>query len=78
MRVKKKGVRNWLDDMIIPTRTFEQQVVLLRETFDCLRQSKLSVNLPKSKFCFSVVEWLGMVIDRFDIRPGPSKIEAIT
>ena len=78
MRVKKKGVRNWLDDVIIPTRTFEQQVELLRETFDCLRQNKLSVDLPKSEFCFSVVEWLGMVIDGFGIRPAPSKIEAIT
>ena len=78
MRVKQKGVRNWLDDMIIPTHTFEQQLELLRETFDCLRQGKLSVNLPKLEFYFSVVEWLGMVIDRFGVRPAPSKIEAIT
>ena len=35
LRVKKKGVRNWLDDIIIPTRTFEEQLELLRETFDC-------------------------------------------
>ena len=64
--------------MIILTRTFVQQVELLRETFDCLRQRKLSVNLPKSKLCFSVVEWLEMVIDRSGIRPAPSKTEAIT
>ena len=43
-----------------------------------LRQGNLSVNLPKSEFCFSVVEWLGMFIDRFGVRPAPSKIEAIT
>ena len=78
MGVKNKGMRNWLDDIIIPTRTFEEQLKLLRETFDCLRQSKLLVNLPKSEFCFSVVEWLGMIIDRFGIRPASSKIEAIT
>ena len=71
-------MRNWLDDMIIPTRTFGQQLELLRKIFDCLRQSNLSVNLPKSEFCFSVAEWLGMVIDRFGIRPALSKIEAIT
>ena len=71
-------MRNWLDDMIIPTRTFEQQLELLRETFDCLRQGKLSVKPPKSEFCFWVVEWLGMVIDHFGVRPAPSKIEAIT
>ena len=59
MGVKKKGVRNWLDDIIISTRTFEKQLELLRETFDCLRQSKLSVNLPKSEFCPLEVEWLG-------------------
>ena len=41
-------------------------------------QSKLSVNLPKSEFCFPVVEWLGMIMDCFGIRPTPSKIEAIT
>ena len=78
MGVTKKGAHNWLDDIIIPTRTFEQQLELLRETFDGIRQSKLSVNLPKSEFCFSVVEWLGVIIDRFGIRPAPSKTEAIT
>ena len=76
MRVKKKDVRNWLHIMI-STRTFEEQLELLRKTFDCSRQSKLSLNLPKLEFCFSVVEWLGMIIDRFGIRPA-SKIEAIT
>ena len=78
MGVKKKGVHNWLDDIIIPDRTCKEHLELLRETFDSLRQSKLSANLPKSEFCFSVVEWLGMIIDRFGIRPAPSKIEAIT
>ena len=36
MEVKKKGVRNLLDDIIIPTRTFEEQLELRHETFDCL------------------------------------------
>ena len=77
MGVKKEGVRNCLD-IIIPTHTLVEQLELLRETFDCLRQSKLSVNLPKSESYFPVVEWLGMIIDRFGIRPASSKIEAIT
>ena len=78
MGIKKIGARNWLDDMIISIRTFEQQLELLWETFDCLGKRKLSVNLPKSELYFSVVEWLGMIIDRFGIKPAPSKIEAIT
>ena len=51
-----------------------EQLELLHE----IRQSKLSVNLPKSEFGYSVVEWLGIIIDRFGIRSAPSKIEAIT
>ena len=71
-------MRNWLDNIISPTHILGEQPELLRETFDCLRQSKLSVNLPKSESWFSVVEWLGMIIAHFGIRPAPSKIEAIT
>ena len=78
MRIKKKGMRDWLDDIIIPTCTYEDQLELLRETFDGLRQSKLSVNPTKLALYFSVVEWLSMIIDCFGIRPAPGKTEAIT
>ena len=78
MRVRKNGVRNWLDNIIIPTRTFEKKLELLRETFDCLWQRKLSVNLLIWEFCFSMIKRLGMIIDRFGIRSAPSKIEAVT
>ena len=70
--VKMKGVRNWLDDIIIPTAT------LLRKLFDLIRAGRLSVDLQKSAFCFPVVEWLGMTIDCHGTRPEPSKIDAIT
>ena len=77
MRVKMKGVRNWLDDIIIPTRTLRENLGLLRETFDCLRQSKRSIDLPKSEFCFLLIERLGMIIDHFGIRPAPGKIQTM-
>ena len=78
MRVKDNGVRNWLEDTIISTRIKGEQLKLLRETFDGLQQSKMSANLPKLEFWLSVVEWLGMIIDCFAIKPASSKIEAIT
>ena len=52
MEVNKKGVHNWLGGIIIPTRTLGEQLGLLCETFDCLRLSKLSVNLSRWEFCF--------------------------
>ena len=50
MPIKSKGVRNWLDDIMVPTETVEKQFQLLHQTFECLRQGRLSVNLPKSEF----------------------------
>ena len=35
MRVKKKRVRNLLDDIIISTLTSKEQLELLHETIDC-------------------------------------------
>ena len=77
MPVKMRGVRNWLDDIIIPTATLEGQFALLREVFDLIRAGRLSVNLQKSEFCSPVVEWLGMIVDCHGTRPAPSKIDAI-
>ena len=77
MEATKKGVRNWLDDTI-PTHTLGEHFKIFSEIFKRLQHSKLWVNLPKSELCFSVVGWLGMIIDRFGIRPAPSEIEAIT
>ena len=48
--VKMKGVRNWLDNIIIPTASLEDQFSLVREIFDLIRAGRLSVNLQKSEF----------------------------
>ena len=64
MPVKVKGIRNWLDDIIIiPTVTLDDLFALLREGFDLIRAGRLSVNLQKSELCFPVVEWLGITIN---------------
>lgn len=76
MPVKSTGVRNWLDDIMFPTEIIEGQFQRLRQTFDCLRKGRLSVNLPKSEFCNAVLERLGMTIDSSGVRPAPSKLQA--
>lgn len=73
-----KGVGSWVDNMPIPTKTVEEQHVLLRETFHYLREGRLSVTLPKSEIFKASVEWLGMVIDSFGVRPAFSKIDLIS
>ena len=60
--VKDKGIKNWLDDIAIPSKTLEDQWGLLRETLECLRQGRLTVNRQKSHFCQSVMEFVGMIV----------------
>ena len=76
--VKDKGTNNWLDNIAIPSKTFEHQWGLLREMLECLRQERLTVNLQKSHFCLSFMEFVGMIVDRLGTRPAPSKIDATT
>ena len=75
--VKDKGIQNWLHDIAIPSKTLEDQWGLLRKTLECLRQGRLTVNLQKSHFCQSVMEFVMMIVDRLGTRPAPSKIDAI-
>ena len=77
MPVKMKGVKNWLDEIIIPIATVKDQFALLREVFDRIRAGRLSVNLPKSELGLPVVKWLGMIINCHGTRPAPNKIDAI-
>ena len=76
--VKDEGIKNWLDDITIPSKTLEDQWGLLRETLECLRQGRVTFNLQQSHFCRSVMEFVGMIVDRLGYRPAPSKIHAIT
>ena len=78
LTVNDRGIKNWLDDIPIPSKTVEDQWGLLRQTLECLRQERLTVNIQKSHFCQSVMEFVGMIMDRLGTRPGPSKIDAIT
>lgn len=55
MKVKEKGARIWLEDIVISTRKAEDQLDLIHETFVCLRDK---LNMPKLEFCFAVLECL--------------------
>lgn len=75
--LKGKGVRNWLDDILIYTNTIEEHLPLLRAVSEGLSQAGLSLNLAKCKWCCSQQENLGLIIDRLGLRPSSSKIDAI-
>lgn len=67
----------YIDDIIIISETFDEHISLLDRIFERLKNSGLTINLSKSKFCKSELKYLGYVIDRDGLRTDPLKIECV-
>lgn len=67
----------YVDDIIIISRTFEEHLRLLKETFRRLHNARLRLNPEKCHFCVDRLVYLGHVIDRDGIRTNPGKIQAV-
>ena len=68
----------YLDDILVPGRSFEAQLANLKLVFERLRKAKLKLS-PKKCFLFRrEVKYLGHVVNEEGISPDLSKIEAVT
>jgi len=66
-----------LDDIIVISKTFNEHLKLLTETFRRLRNAQLRLNPDKYKFCVDKLKYLGHIIDREEIRTDPEKVSAV-
>ncbi len=73
-----KDVLCYLDDILIPAKTWEEMIKKLTEVFESLRSSNLTLKLPKCEFGKQEVEYLGFIINKDGIMPGSRKVEAIS
>ena len=65
MRVLLSGitdVENYIDDVLIYSRSWEEHIAKLREVFDRVRNANLTVKPTKCYFGFSSVEFIGHVV----------------
>lgn len=67
----------YLDDIIIHSKTFEEQRVRLKHVFRRLREFGLPINLDKCEFAKSSITYLGHVISKDGSRPMPEKLASI-
>lgn len=67
----------YLDDLSIPSETFEEHLEGVRLVLDRLMEANLALNAPKCKFGVSSVEFLGHVCDAKGLHPKQDKIEKI-
>ena len=71
-------VRTYIDDVLtITTSSFTDHLAKLEQVLIRLKDAGLRVNVTKSKFCASEVEYLGYVLTRDGIRPQHEKVSAI-
>ena len=67
----------YIDDILIPTDTKEEQVAIVKEVLKKIRDNDLFLKPEKCEFSVTRVEFLGMVIEQGEIKMDPKKVKAI-
>lgn len=68
----------YMDDILIPARSFEEGLGRLEEVLSLLRQGGLTLKLSKCNFFMSNIDFLGFEINSEGIKPGEKKTEAVS
>ena len=67
----------YLDDVLVYSRTFEDQLQHLRLVFDRFREAGLKPKPKKCHFGQKSVHFMGRVISKNGVQSDPDKIKAI-
>lgn len=71
-------VDNFIDDVIIFTRTFREHVCVIKDFLQRLRAANLTVKPSKCFIGYSSLECLGHIAGNEELRPLPDKVSAIS
>lgn len=68
----------YMDDILIPARSFDEGMVRLEEVFRLLNEAGLTLKLGKCRFFCRELDFLGFHVSGEGIRPGSRKTVAIS
>lgn len=68
----------YMDDILIPAKTFEEGLLRLEEVLRLLKEGGLTLKLSKCKFFYEKIDYLGFEISSSGIRPGSLKTDAVS
>lgn len=74
--LKNRGAMWYLDDILIPSTSFQDMINRLGQVFDALREAKLTLKLSKCHFGCPEVAYLGL-LSADGVRHGDQKTIAI-
>lgn len=67
----------YMDDILIPSKSFEEGLQRLVEVLGLLREAGLTLKMEKCHFFQEKIDFLGFEVDSKGIRPGLAKTEAV-
>ena len=73
----KKGLDNYLDDILTYTTTWEGHIASLKVLFECVRQANISLKLSKCVIGESDVAFLGYQIGKGILQPKSNRVSRI-
>ena len=68
---------NYLDDIIVYSKTFKQHLIDLKTLFDRLREVNLKLTPKKCKFAQSTIKFLGHTVSMDGIQPNSDNVKVI-
>lgn len=80
MRKLLKGMEdldNFLDDILVYSRTWSEHLQVLRQLLLRLRDANLTARPSKCSFCYPKLECLGHMVSNGRLEPNPDKITSI-
>lgn len=75
---QEDNVQIYVDDMLVSNTTYESHLVLLRNLFERIRQSGMTLKFSKCEFICQEIKFLGHIVTPFHIRMDPAKLDAVT
>lgn len=77
-KAKVNYVIIYMDDVLIPARSFDEALRRLEEVLILLKEGGLTLKLKKCKFMFDKLDFLGFEVSGNGIQPGLAKTESVS
>lgn len=68
----------YMDDVLIPARSFEEGLTRLEEVLNLLKEGGFTLKLEKCKFMHKTIDFLGFEICADGVKPGAQKTNAVS